>query len=115
MDATNPSIQKKSLSFEREFAMLLSLKGVMESFRRQDWFLQFWQSIYQSATSLELNKAQLPRQRRAPGRFVEGSEGHGFDNVIDYYRKQLFEIIDNVVSCLASRADTTTATFLQVV
>ena len=38
----------------------------------------------------------LPRQRQMPTRLNKGAAGHVFQSVDDLYRKEYFDIIDNV-------------------
>ena len=56
--------------------------------------------------SQSVNEPHLPRQRKRPRRFEEGtSQGFYHDTPKDYYRQYYFEAIDVLVNCIQERFD----------
>ena len=60
-------------------------------------FLLFWKLIKQKASDLNINESMLPRQRKQPRRYEDGtSEGEFPESMEDLYRRMYFEALDLV-------------------
>jgi hypothetical protein len=64
------------------------------------------------AEKLDLDEPTLPRVRRVPRRFDEGSRGHVHGSPEDYYRQQYLSLIDAAVGAIDNRFASETWKFL---
>ena len=61
----------------------------------------FREKLNQFTSAHEVNEAWLPRHRKMPRRYEEGtSSGDFHDSPMKYYRQHYFEAIDLIVNCI---------------
>ena len=78
----------------------------LEKIRTTDSFNLFWQNLVALQQERGINEPVLPRKRRAPIRLEAGSSaGHYPDSPEEHYRRQYFECLDLVVTCIRTRFD----------
>ena len=67
----------------------------IESLRTDRMFDLFWEKVNQFTSANEVNEARLPRQRKRPRRYEEGtSTGDFHETPKQYYKQHYFEAID---------------------
>jgi len=66
-------------------------------------FAEFWAAVVAEAEKLGLDEPSVPRKRRIPRRFDDGSEGHTFPTPERFYQQQYFALIDTALGSLDSR------------
>ena len=78
----------------------------LESLRNDRMFDIFWAKVNQFTSTHEVNEARLPRQRKRPKRYEEGtSSGDFHETPKQYYQQYYFEAIDLIVNCIQDRFD----------
>ena len=66
----------------------------------------FWKLIKQKASDLNNNEPVLPRQRKWPRKYEDGTnEGDFLESVEDLYRRMYFEALDIVVCGIKEHFD----------
>ena len=58
----------------------------------------FWQKVILFQKGLEVNEPAIPRRRKAPKRYVTGSEGFFHESLKELYRKEYFSVLDLVIN-----------------
>ncbi|CAF1145149.1 unnamed protein product [Didymodactylos carnosus] len=94
--------------------VLYSVETVLKYFERirnGEQFNQFYKQVIKEAKQL-VNEPKLPRQRRAPKRYDEGSNPHTFNSSEDYFRNEYFEPIDIIINTLQKRFKQSTFSLL---
>jgi hypothetical protein len=77
---------------------------VLLTLRDVDSFDLFWNKVTTSAESLEVEEPQLPRRRKLPRRYDEGtSESEFHTDSKAFYRQHYYETIDLIVNCIQAR------------
>ena len=66
--------------------------------RSEASFDEFWENICGEAEKAGVNEPQLPRKKRCPRRFDEGSSGDFHDSPKSHYRQIYFEAFDLIVN-----------------
>lgn len=78
----------------------------LESIRTEKAFDLFWTNVMQLREEKGVDEPVLPRKRKVPARFEEGSAvGHHPDTPQDLYRRDYFECLDLIVACIRDRFD----------
>ena len=78
----------------------------LETLRNENNFKLFWQKINHLRLSYDIEEAKLPRKRRIPIRFEEGTaEGTFFDDCEAYFRSIYYEALDLIINCIKERFD----------
>ena len=77
----------------------------MKTLRSDANFDLFWKKAELRRSEWNVEEPQLPRRRKTPRRYDEGSEGTFSTTVEDLYRPVYFEVIDLAVSSITSRFD----------
>lgn len=77
--------------------VIVTLQGI----RTEQSFDLFWVKLSSILESLDVDEPQLPRRRKVPARYEQGSaSGHFHDTPKVYYRQLYYEAIDNSIECL---------------
>ena len=79
------------------------IKRFYKRIRRDEEFDRFFDSTVAQSKSLRISEPKLPRYRKAPRRFDEGSQPHKFSTAKDYFRCQYFQACDLLVNDIESR------------
>ena len=72
----------------------MSLWVSSASSKTEEEFNRFFDSSVQIAEKHNIGKPELPRYRRRPSRFEDGSNPHEFTSAKAYYRQIFFEACD---------------------
>ena len=73
--------------------------------QREDRSFETFYSLCVNASGELTEEPSLPRYRRPPRRIDEGSNPHSFSSPKEYFRRQYFEVLDNVNGELERRFD----------
>ena len=66
----------------------------------------FWTTTTVNASKYSVNEPTLPRKRKRPARFEDGTAPAEFlSSTEDYYRKIYFEVIDHLIIAITERFD----------
>ena len=105
-DNLSKTLQSPHLSAAHGQKIVQMTVCTLQSLRSDDNFLLFWTKVKKMAIDVEVNNPVLPRQRKRPRRYEDGSEEGAFpDKVEDLYRVVYFEAIDLIVNCIKDRFD----------
>ena len=78
----------------------------LKSVRNDESFDLFWQKIEKARQSLDVGEPILPRKRKVPKRFEDGSaQPEFFDDPKPFYRQQFYEALDLVITGINERFD----------
>jgi len=70
-------------------------------------FNKLYDKCVEQADQWGISEPTLPRIRRAPRRLNDGANAASFDDQVkDYFRKNLFELVDCAVAAINSRFNT---------
>ena len=76
----------------------------METLRNETTL--FWQKVNLLQASFDIEEPKLPRKRRVPTRFKEGTgEGTFFDDCESYFHSIYYEALDLIINCVKERFD----------
>lgn len=106
VELLNATLQSTQLNFKQAENSINDVLSCLKNMRTDDVFENFWSEIVLEAKRLKLDDPQLPRIRRIPRRFDEGTDAHVFDNELCYYRKIFFEILDASITGIETRFTT---------
>ena len=87
------NLQSVDLTVQEALNGARLLRSHLESLRSEEHFDHFYELACQESYSLT-NEPCLPRQRKAPKRYDEGSQPHYFDCPKSRYRHSYYEILD---------------------
>jgi len=105
-DNLSSTLQHQSMSAAGGQEIARMTIRTLESIRDDQSFDLFWMKVSQFVTLHKANEPQLPRQRKRPRRYEEGtSSGDFHETPKDYYRQYYFEAIDLIVNCIQERFD----------
>ena len=100
-DNLSSTLQHKSMSAAGGQEIARMTIQTLESLRNDQYFNLFWMKVNQFASLHHANEPQLPRQRKRPRRFEEGTSQESFHQTPKYYYRQYyFEAINVLVNCI---------------
>ncbi len=80
--------------------------AALQSLRCDEEFDAFWKLVLDKASKSDVNDPALPRKRKRPARFNEGTAPAEFSlSVEDHYRKVFFEVVDHLIGAITDRFD----------
>lgn len=97
------TLQKKAITIQDALSAVDAAKPYFKRIRSHQEFDRFFDATVQIAEQHGTGKPELPRNRRCPARYQEGSESHQFPTARDYYRHIYFEACDLLSGELESR------------
>ena len=105
-DNLSRTLQNKSLSAaEGQQAAKMTVQTI-QSIRSDEAFNLFWEKVNRYATDMDVSGPQLPRQRKLPRRYDDGSSRGDFHHTPkEHYRQYYFEAIDLIINCIKDRFD----------
>ena len=105
-DYLSKTLQNPSLTAsEGEQVAELTCK-TLERIRNTESFDLFWENLMLLQTEKGVNEPVLPRKRKVPSRYEDGtSVGYHPGTPKEYFRQKYFECIDTIVSCIRDRFD----------
>lgn len=103
-DNLSKTLQNPSLAASEGQQLAELTCQTLEHIRTTECFDLFWQNVLLLQKEKGVNEPILPRKRKAPRRFEEGSsDGHHPTTPKDFYRRQYFECLDLIVNCVRDR------------
>ena len=95
LEMTACAIQSPKLCMSDITELIEILLCSLKEKRTDESFNKFWIDVTHDATTLDIDEPIVPRVRRRPARFVEGSaDAHVFSDAKSLHRKLYFKIID---------------------
>lgn len=104
-EEVSKSLQAKSITLQEGLSAVKLASSFYQRQRKDEAFDLFYDRVMKSATDLNLDEPQLPRYRRAPRRYDDGSCPHQFSTPKEYYRSLYFEACDLLIHELQDRFD----------
>lgn len=105
-DNLSKTLQKKTCSAAEGQEIAKMVIVTLQGIRTEQSFDLFWAKLSKISESLDLDEPQLPRRRKVPARYEQGSaSGHFHDTPKVYYRQLYYKAIDNSIECLKKRFD----------
>lgn len=86
-------MQAKDTTLQEAISAVNLAKAFYRRQRTDESFCRFYEDVLDAASKLKIGEPLLPRNRRAPRRFDNGSEPHHYGTPKDYYRRQYFEAV----------------------
>ena len=88
------SLQKKNIGIRDAITVIDAAKSHIKRKRSECKFNQFYDKVVSFAKNHEIEEPVLPRRRKRPKRYDDGTDPHAFVDVKSYYRKIYFEACD---------------------
>ncbi len=105
-DNLSKTLQDPRLSAVEGQAVATKVLDTLRKDRNDEGFAMFWQALMIRKENFpEIADPVLPRKRKIPQRFEDGSTGHFFETPEDHYRKIFYEAYDNVINGIEVRFD----------
>ena len=103
-DNLSSTLQHKSMSAAGGQEIARMTVQTLISIRSDQSFDLFWNNVNQFASKHDVSEPQLPRQRKRPRRYEEGSSSGDFhETPKNYYKQHYFEAIDLLINCIQER------------
>ncbi len=105
-DQLSKTLQNPDLSsMEGHYTAMLTVK-TLQTIRTEADFNLFWKKAEMKRLKLNIDEPQLPRRRKIPKRFEQGTSVEEYpDSVESLYRQVYFEAIDLAMNSIKSRFD----------
>ncbi|XP_028412593.1 zinc finger MYM-type protein 1-like [Dendronephthya gigantea] len=104
MEEVSKTLQSVDLNAQEANSAAASALSFLKRHRSDDQFAAFYHSVVSEAKD-QTDPPTLPKQRKMPKRFDDGSANHQFSTPEDYYRKQYFEVLDLLTAEIERRFD----------
>lgn len=104
-EQTNISLQSKDISCQERNTAIKSLVSYLTRLRNDATFNSFYEGVVSTAQGLTDDPA-IPRARKRPTRYEDGSTGCEFSSVALFFRQKYYEAIDAALQTLANRFET---------
>ena len=104
MEELSKTLQSSDLNAQEASSAAASALKFLKRQRSDDQFITFYHSVVSEAKD-HTDPPTLPKQKRMPKRFDDGSVNHHFSTPEDYYRKQYFEVLDLLAAEIERRFD----------
>ena len=105
-DNLSRTLQHKSFSTAEGQEIARMTVKTLQSIRSSELFELIWSKVSSTAESLDVEEPQLPRRRRIPKRFDDGTSAGDFHSTPkEYYRQHYYEAIDTITTCITDRFD----------
>lgn len=88
------TLQKRDISLQDACTAVEAAKSFYQRIRSESNFNKFYDESISLASNHSINLPVLPRYRRLPPRYENGSEQHRYVTPKDYHRHQYYEICD---------------------
>ena len=105
-DNLSRTLQHASMSAAEGQQITAMTVATLNSMRSDDQFDRFWDLAILKAEELGISEPQLPRQRKLPHRYDDGSaSGHFPSTPKAHFKPAYFEAIDIITNCVQERFD----------
>ena len=96
-------LQGKNISLQDALSAVNVAKEYYKRQRKEETFNFFYERVVKKAEELKVDSPRLPRYRRRPARFEDGSHPHQFTTAKDYHRHLYYQACDLLVRELEDR------------
>ena len=103
VDNLSKTLQKKSFSASEGQLVASQTKKTLLSMRSGECFDLFWKKVNQMTSNVDVNDPVLPRKKRVPMRYEEGSAAPEYHSTL--YRQVYYEALDLAVQTINDRFD----------
>ena len=103
MEEFSKALQSSNFSAQEASSAAASALKFTKRQRSDDQFTAFYRSVVSEADHTD--PPTLPKQRRMPKRFDDGSDNHNFSTPEDYLWQQYFEVLDLLAAEIERRFD----------
>ena len=105
-DSLSSTLQHQSMSAAEGQQVALMTVQTMNSIRTEESFDLFWVKVNRFIEDHDISKPELPRQRKRPMRYEEGSyDGDFLESSKEYFRQHYFEAVDPIMNCILNQFD----------
>lgn len=104
-EETSRVLQAKDTSLQEAKAAVSATQSFYKRQRKVEAFDKFYQATVALGETLQIGSPKLPRYRKPPQRFNDGSQPHQFSEPKDYFRQQYFASCDLLFGELTDRFD----------
>ena len=105
-DNLSSTLQHKSMSAAEGQQVALMTVQTINSIRLEESFDLFWLKVNRFIEDHDISKPELPRQRKRPRRYEEGSHYVDFhESPKEYFKQHYFEAVDLITNCILNRFD----------
>ena len=105
-DNLSKTLQSPKLSAAEGQRIALMTVATLHVLRDDTQFDLFWKSLQETRTKLDVDDPVLPRKRKLPRRYEEGTaEPEFFDVCKQFYCQQYYEALDLIVNAIQARFD----------
>lgn len=105
-DNLSATLQTRKLSAAEGQSVAAMTINTLKGLRTEREFALFWSLVTKRAADNDVDEPRLPRRRKAPRRFEEGSADPTYPETSEaYYRPIYFEALDFIVSAITDRFD----------
>lgn len=106
VDNLSKTLQKKSFSASEGQLVASQTKKTLLSMRSEECFDLFWKKVNQMTSNVDVNDPVLPRKKRVPMRYEEGSAAPEYHSTPEtLYRQVYYEALDLAVQTINDRFD----------
>ena len=105
-DNLSSTLQHKSMSAAEGQQVALMTVQTINSIRTEESFDLFWLKVNRFIEDHDISKPELPRQRKRPRRYEEGSHyGDFHESPKEDFKQHYFEAVDLIMNCILNRFD----------
>ena len=105
-DNLSKTLQSPKLSAAESQRIASTTVKALQSIRDDTYFDLFWQKVESLRSSLDVEEPKLPRKRKVPRRYEEGTaDAEYFDDCKAHYRQQYYEALDIITTSIKDRFD----------
>ncbi len=105
-DNLSSTLQHKSMSAAEGQQVALMTVQTLKRIRSDESFDSFWVKVNRFVEDHEISEPELPRQRKRPRRYEEGSlDEHAHESPKYYFKQHYFEALDLIINCILNRFD----------
>ena len=105
-DNLSSTLQHECMSAAEGQQVAKMTVATLKSIRNDESYDNFWKSITEKAKHLDVGEPNLPRRRKIPKRYDDGSHSGDFhDTPFSFFKQMYFEALDLIVNCIEGRFD----------
>ena len=103
-DNLSKALQKKDLSASEGLSLAQDTLITLKSLRNDERFDNLWAKVNLDASRLNIDEAKLPRKRKKPARYDDGSNDENQSlTAKDHYKNLYFEALDLLIKSITDR------------
>ena len=103
-DNLSKTLQHKNISATEAQSITSLTVKTLQLMRNDNSYDLFWELLLYQASQCDVTEPILPRQRKMPKRYEQGTaEAEFLSSPKSYYKRIYFEALDLVINCVISR------------